>query len=327
MRRMLGPHAPTFDLNLLLVFLALWKTRSVTKASEKLALTQPAVSHALRRLREALEDELFVQSRNGLLPTARAEQLAGPLQAALHDIGASLASNRAFDPSTSSRSFDVATSELVELSIAPALFAAVHREAPQVLVRLSRVPEAPVAHAMLESGDVSVVIGSRAIRGAGLRQRAFADVRMSVLASRSLGVRQREFPLELYLSLPHVVIRPPDHRGSKVDHALAERGVKRKIGAVVQNYAVMAMVAARCGFVCNVPSEVAEQFAPALDMTVHQLPVELSRTPTILSWHRRHEADPGFAWLLGTVQQVLAASEAAQPVASPASSKRSLRAR
>jgi len=300
-----GFNIRTFDLNLLVVFLALWETRSVTKASEKLALTQPAVSHALRRLRVALADDLFVQSKKGLLPTARAEGLAGPVQAALEDIGASLEMQRAFDPAHASREFSIAASELVELSIAPALFGAIRGKAPGVLVRLGPVPEERLAHAMLEAGDLHVVIGSRDIRGAGVRNRSHAQIHMAALVHRSLGVKRRKFPLEQYLSIPHVVIRPRDHRGSKVDHALAAQGLKRSIGAVVQNYAVMAMVAARCGYICNVPSSVAEPFARALDMSIHALPVELSLTPTKLSWHRRHEADPGFAWLLQTVQQVL----------------------
>jgi DNA-binding transcriptional LysR family regulator len=295
----------TFDLNLLVVFLALWETRSVTRASEKLALTQPAVSHALRRLRDALGDDLFVQSKRGLLPTARAEQLAEPVRAALEDIGASLLDGEPFAPATARREFAIAASELVELSIAPALFGAIHQEAPGVLLRLGPLPDERSAYAMLEAGDLHIVAGSRDIRGAGMRNDALAEVHMTVLAGRQLGLKKRKLPLETYLGVPHVVIRPRDHRGSKIDQALAQRGLKRPIGAVVQNYVVMAMVAARCGYICHMPSMLAQQFAEPLGLSMHDLPVKLSSTPLMMSWHKRHESDPGFAWLLARVRRAL----------------------
>ena len=301
----------TFDLNLLVVFLALWDTRSVTRASEKLALTQPAVSHALRRLRDALGDELFLHSKRGLLPTARAEQLAEPVRSAIEDIRTSLARGEPFEAHTSRREFNIAASELVEMSIAPALFGAVRAEAPGVLLRLGPVPEEHIAFARLEAGELQVVLGSRDIRGAGMRNEPLSEVHMKALVGRSAGGRKRKLlsgklPMDLYLEVPHVVIGPRDHRGSKIDQALAEKGLKRRIGAVVQNYMVMAMVAARCGYICHMPSRVAEQFAGPLGLEVHDLPVKLSTTPLMMSWHKRHETDDGFSWLLARVRRALA---------------------
>jgi DNA-binding transcriptional LysR family regulator len=103
-----------FDLNLLSIFVMLWETRSVTRASDRLALTQPAVSHALRRLRDAVGDDLFVNAKGGLLPTARAEALIGPVREALEKIGLALQGQEAFVPSLAVRQLNIAAGDLVE---------------------------------------------------------------------------------------------------------------------------------------------------------------------------------------------------------------------
>src|SRR4249919_3912832 len=107
MERMHKLNVDNFDLNLLAVFLKLWQTRSVTRASDKLALSQPAVSHALRRLRDALGDELFVASKEGLVPTARGEALIVPVREALAQIGLALQASDSFVPSLAQREFRI----------------------------------------------------------------------------------------------------------------------------------------------------------------------------------------------------------------------------
>ena len=111
----------SFDLNLLSVFVVLWDTRSVTRASDRLALTQPAVSHALRRMRDAVGDDLFVNAKGGLVPTARCEALIGPVREALEKIGLALQEGETFVPSLAQREFNIAAGDLVEFSIVPQL--------------------------------------------------------------------------------------------------------------------------------------------------------------------------------------------------------------
>jgi DNA-binding transcriptional LysR family regulator len=110
--------------------------------------------------------------------------------------------------------------------------------------------------------------------------------------------------LEAYLSIPHVVIHPLDHRGSVVDIALAKNGLKRPIATVVQNYMAMAMVAAQCGYICHLPHLLADQFGDLLGLAVYDLPVEIPASPLIATTHARFQSDPGVMWLLQKVREI-----------------------
>lgn len=291
-----------FDLNLLTVFLHLWETRSVTRASHRLALTQPAVSHALRRLRDALGDELFVQSRNGLVPTARAESLIDPVRDALAKLGVALQGGKPFVPALAQREFTIGCGDLVEFSVAPRLLEGIRRDAPGILIRLVPVPGAEEGQQLLESGAIDAVIDAQATKGSGVNSEAIADVNVATLIWKREKLGKRRFPLDLFLDRPHVVIRTADRRGTVVDQMLAQRGLRRSIGAVVQHFLAMPIIAARTGFICNLPSRMGNTFADLFELSVHQPPLPFAATTVFVSWHRRFEADPGLVWLLEQIR-------------------------
>ncbi len=294
-----------FDLNLLVVFLELWETRSVTRTSERLSLTQPAVSQALKRLRTALGDELFLQSRAGLQPTARAQQLVMPVRRALDELGGSLFAEGVFDPATAACEFHIATSEIVELSIAPLLARTLREEAPGVVLRLRAMPDTRTACTMLEDGDLQLILSTRDIQGAAIQNEILGELRLVAMLSKSIGPAERVMPMSQYLSIPHVVMQPLDHRGSIVDHVLARQGLKRPIAAVVQNYMVMALVAAQCDYICHLPSAVASQFADILGLNIYDLPIEVQPSRLVMTSHTRFRSDPGVAWLSGRISEIL----------------------
>jgi len=126
----------TLDLNLLVVFDAVAQARSATCAAARLNMTQPAISHALARLRGALRDELFIRTPDGMEPTLYAERLAGPIRAALEGLGAALDGAAAFDPATAGRGFTIALDNRAELVLAAPVAAAVAAEAPGVSLDL-----------------------------------------------------------------------------------------------------------------------------------------------------------------------------------------------
>lgn len=286
----------SFDLNLLAVFVTLWDTRSVTRASDRLALTQPAVSHALRRLRQALDDELFVSSKGGLVPTPRSEALIGPIREALATLQSALVEETPFDPLVAQREFNIAAGDLFEYSQLPQLVEHVRQHAPGVVLRVSAVPEGELSCQQLESGELDVVIGSQPLKGAEIQNETLMEISISTLISKREGIRKRRFPLALYLERPHVVIRTPERQFTVVDVALAQRGLQRKIGAVVQNFMAMPMIAERSGYICNVPDSMAGMFAELFDLSVHLPPIDFDASPLLISWHRRFNADPAHIW-------------------------------
>jgi len=300
-------NVDNFDLNLLAVFLKLWETRSVTRASDKLALSQPAVSHALRRLRDALGDELFVAGKEGLVPTARGEALAAPVRAALTQIALALEAGESFVPSLAQREFRIGAGDLVEFSIAPQLIEEVASEAPGILIKLVPVPEGELGRQSLEAGDVDVVLDGLPIKGSGLRHEVAAEIGLVTLIWKREKLARRKFPLDLYLKRPHIIIRTPERRGTVVDQTLAEQGLRRPVGAIVQHFVAMPIIAARTGYICNMPTGMGPTFAKLFDLSMHEPPLPFAPSPLYMSWHKRFEADQALAWLLQKIREVVKA--------------------
>lgn len=284
------------DLNLLVVFTTLWDSRNVTRASERLALTQPAVSHALRRLRERLGDPLFINGRNGLLPTPRAMELIGPVREALEKIDGALQSGPSFDPAVEQREFRIAAGDYIEFALLPKLAEHVGKQAPGVVLKVAHLPEAAELPLLLEQGAIDLAIGAP-LTGVDLCCEPLAEMHFCTLIWKREGLRSKRFPLALYLERPHVVLDPRTHGGGFIDQLLATRGHRRRIGAEVQNMLTMPVIAARTGYICNVPKQIASTFADAFDLSCHEPPLKLPVQKLTTFWHTRFEADPGLLWL------------------------------
>jgi DNA-binding transcriptional LysR family regulator len=295
----------SLDLNLLSVFVILWDTRSVSRTSERLALTQPAVSHALKRLRDRLGDALFVPGRQGLVPTARAAKLINPVRAALGQIERALENVPSFTPAEAHREFRIATLDLVEFWMLPALLEVIGPEAPGVVIQSVPAPDPHLAQTLLEAGDIDVVVGGP-LSGTGVRCEPLSEFSLVTLIWKREKLRNGKFPLPLYLKRPHIIFQWFDRTGSVVDHALAAKGHKRKVGAIVHTFLAMPAVAARTGYICNVPYQVSERFAELFDLSVHRPPVDLPPSTLFHAWHVRFESDPALAWLLQRMREVMA---------------------
>src|SRR3546814_830206 len=137
-------------LNLISVFVLLWDTRSVSRTSERLSVTQPAVSHALKRLRDAIGNPLFLSGRNGLLPTERAAELISPLKQALALISDTIGNSQLFDAKSAKREFRVAILDMIDFWLMPQLMEIVRDQAPGVDIRLVRVTTPQYALAWLD---------------------------------------------------------------------------------------------------------------------------------------------------------------------------------
>ncbi|MEQ1754466.1 MAG: LysR family transcriptional regulator [Micropepsaceae bacterium] len=295
----------SLDLNLLAVFAIVWETRSVSRASERLALTQPAVSHALKRLRENIGDELFVPGRKGLIPTPRAAALIHPVRDALAIIENALQNAPVFAPGESRREFRIATVDFAEFMMLPMLLHTIAQEAPGVVIKSLPLPEQGSAATLLETGDVDVVVTAQPTRGSGIRCAMLTEFPLVTLIHKREAVRTRKLPLSLYLERPHVVFQSRGRSANVVDQALAVLGHRRKIGAFVHNALAMPIVAAQAGYVCTVPIQVADRFAEFLDLSVHRPPIELPASTLFSSVHVRFETDPGLTWLLTKIRDAL----------------------
>jgi len=302
MKNMHDVHISAIDLNLLVALDALLVERSVTRAARRVGLTQPAMSHALGRLRALLDDAILVRSKSGMLPTARARALEEPIRRALREIEEALRAGPVFDPRTAERTFAIATSDYGELVVLPPLLERLAREAPRIDLRIHAVPE-DWATALEENVYDLVVIPNAGDTPAGIvRQKLFDETFVCVLRKGHPALRR--FDLDTFVALPHVLIAPRGRLGGMVDEALAARGLGRRIALTVPHFLVAPLVIASSDLVLTLAERVARTFASMAPLDVRAPPIAVRGFAMYQAWHERRRGDPAHAWLRNLVAEV-----------------------
>jgi DNA-binding transcriptional LysR family regulator len=293
----------SLDLNLLSVFVVVWETRSVSRAAERLSLTQSAVSHALKRLRMRIGDPLFVPGRDGFVPTPRAAEIIGPVQAALIQITNALRVRSTFEPATAEMELRLGSNDHVESWLVSKILGRACAEAPGVVIRSVPMPDLESTEALLESGELDLAITRQPFHAPGVRCEHLLDFGFVTMIRRAEAPASREMPLELYLERPHVVLHRQNTRANRIEAALSELGLRRHIGASVQTFYAMLATAAQTGYLCTVPDPMRHSFAQSFDLNVHELPFETQPVSMYIVWHVRYAADPALLWLIRCVKE------------------------
>ncbi|ARN72731.1 LysR family transcriptional regulator [Oceanicoccus sagamiensis] len=290
------------DLNLLVVFDAVMRERSVSKAAQTLSLTQPAVSNALGRLREMLDDPLLVRTRQGMEPTTRALEISAPVQQALMELDQCLLKPASFDPASSKQSFVIAATDYVAQLLMPRLLRLLEREAPGVKVRIknfgSENPEAA-----LESGEFDFAMGRFFDISSRLKQKLWLEEQLCCLVRKAHPQIKQRITLKQYLALGHVWVSSNERRGM-VDRWLEEQGRQRTIVSVMPNYSTAAMVVAQTDLALVLPQRFAADFCHLLPVKVLPLPMRLGAFKVDILWHPRHGSTPGHQWMLEQLSNI-----------------------
>ncbi len=292
-------HVGDLDLNLLVALRALIAERHVTRAAARVKLTQPAMSHSLARLRNALGDPILIRTRSGMMLTPRAQELAEPLDRVMRDVARLFASARAFDPALATRSFRVATTDYVEFVLMPSVLARVWSEAPNVNVQMRAL--AGNGPEDLDEDRIDVVLGPIALtgarRGSLLAQRLMTERFVCVVREDHPRVGKR-LTLERFLELPHALITPRGYTGGIVDTALAKIGKRRRIAAEVPHFLVAPFLIEKADLVLTLPERVARALAPVAKIRQLAPPPELDLPGFDISllWHQRNRAEPAHEW-------------------------------
>ena len=301
----------TLDLNLLRVFGAVMVERNVTRAAAQLSMTQPAVSNALRRLREATGDELFVTVPGGVAPTAQADAWWPEVRTALDALRA-VFDPQGFDPTRDERSFALAMADATATVLMPAIVDAfVRRHARsdlRVLPLSSRDPRP-----QLDSGGADIAVGF------------FPDVAASLAAEgpRAMTVLQplydceyvcvmrRDHPLaavpltiDAYCAAEHVRVSFAGRARGFVDEGLARIGRTRRVVLTVNQFATAARVVHESDLLTVLPRSFVPATGLADGLAVRPSPVPLPRIEVGMLWHRRHDRDAAQRWLRETVSEV-----------------------
>ncbi|MGC1781572.1 MAG: LysR family transcriptional regulator [Acidobacteriaceae bacterium] len=293
----------TLDLNLLVVFNAVAQERSATRAAAKLNLTQPAISHALTRLRGALRDELFVRTPDGMEPTPYAERLAGPVRAALESLHTALDGAAPFEPATAERGFTVAVNNRAALVLAAPLAAATAAEAPGIGLDLRPSGTLDLAD-RLDRGELDLAIGSLAAPGERFSdRRLFEDGFAALVRHGHAAAVGGTLDLDALAAYPHLALSSTGEETAFVDAELARHGLARRIALRAPLLAAAATLA-QSDMVAVVSESTARAFARAAPLEVLQLPFASPRLAMAMLWHRRFDDVPAHRWLRGVVLRV-----------------------
>ena len=294
------------DLNLFAVFDAIYREGGITAASRQLHLSQPAVSHALARLRELLGDPLFERQGNVMVPTPMARAMAGTVAAALGGLDLMLRQAGQFDPARSQRRFKVASSGSAELWFLPQLAERIAREAPGVQLATVRADRANLEED-LRSGEIDLALDIGLPLPADIRREQVGAIELVVLARAGHPVIRPGFDMEAYLAQEHVLVTGRRRGVGLEDVALGRLGMTRQIRVQCQRHGAASAIVARTDLLATMPSRQAELANVQTGNQVLALPVALPQLELFLYWHAMADTDPASQWFRGAVLQAMQA--------------------
>jgi len=291
------------DLNLLTVFRAVYEERQLTRAGERLHLTQSAISHGLSRLRHLFGDQLFLRSAGGVEPTPRAHEAAGAIFDALATIEHALDASQAFDPAQSTRTFRLGMLDFGAALLAPLLARALTTEAPQASVQIQHsTTEASIER--LDRGELDLVTGPFGELPSRFDAQDLCEDEYVVIARRSHPALKGRLTAKLLAGLGHVAVAPGMHPQMTVDRALARLGLVRRIALSIPHFASAPYAVAGSDLVAIMPRRLAVAYCAQYRLALHAIPFELPRLRIQAVWHRRSERDPGLLWLRDRIKHV-----------------------
>jgi LysR family transcriptional activator of mexEF-oprN operon len=286
-----------FDLNLLLTFRALLEERSVTRAAQRLFLGQPAVSGALKRLREAFGDELFVRTSRGITPTLRALELGRQIEPFLQSLHQVLTQLPVFDPASAQRVFRIGLSDSLEVLMTPEIMDRLTVAAPGVKL-IARPTDSTRAAAMLDEGEIELAVGVFRDCAQWHRRRPLFQWRfVSVFNPRLVKTRRKRLSMEEFLRHRHVLTSFSAGLHGFIDERLDVLGLKRDVVFSSAHFATSPFIVRRTPAIATVPDFIGRVWRDALDLAMSPLPFDVPGYEVSLMWTAARDQDPGLAWL------------------------------
>ncbi|MBT7956280.1 MAG: LysR family transcriptional regulator [Rhodospirillaceae bacterium] len=284
------------DLNLLTIFQAIYSDGQVVKAAATLGLTQPAVSHALGRLRNLFNDPLFVRSRSGMDPTPRAHEISDQVSQILINIRQVVSGDSQFDPATSKRELKIGMLDYGMTHYAPEIAKILSKEAPYVVMNCQQI-RIESAIELMDRDGLDFALAPFGTLPERIQRKVLMREEYYVVARRNHPKLKNGLSVETYAALKHVYISSTSEIMDRVDHEFQNVGVTRKIGMSVPHYSAAMFAVAKSDFIAIIPKGPAELYQKFCDLDLYEPPIKLMPRVISVIHHQRRLNDPLIEWL------------------------------
>lgn len=285
------------DLNLFVVFDAIYCEGNITKAASALNVSQPAVSHSLSKLRDHFDDPLFVRQGNEMRPTAVANNVVADVREALHKLHISLAQSRQFEPFTSRKNFIISLHSALEASYLPSLMGRITEEAPRIKLQSSRRVNRSELENKLASGDIDLAIDTLIPVSENVLHTRIEQNDLVVVARKNHPDIQSTLDIDTYFAQDHVLVSSRSAGPGIEDYELARLGFQRNITLRCQHTFSACKMISESNLLLTVTKTSAKMYSEILDLAIYPLPVELPAIDVHLYWHKNVDVDPANKWL------------------------------
>jgi DNA-binding transcriptional LysR family regulator len=287
------------DLNLFSVFDAIYTAGSLTKAADVLCITQPAVSNSLARLREMLNDPLFVRTGHSMTPTPVAQNIIGPAREALGLLRKSVQESHTFDPASAEKSFNFAARDLLEVSIMPRLIGQLQNTAPKITLTNYDIERKNVVPAMA-SGNLDFYSDASSFSDPHLCKQKIAHDRFVVVARKNHPALGQGLSMDTFLQLKHINVSHRRKGAGPIDVALDKIGAKRNVVMRGQHFLTVPTAVIRTDLIACLPYHLAKHY----ELAIYELPFELPLLEYFLYWHVSADHDYAHMWMREQIAQV-----------------------
>jgi DNA-binding transcriptional LysR family regulator len=283
------------ELNLLMVFDAIMTERSITRAAQRLSMTQPAVSNAVSRMRVAWKDELFVKDGRNIQPTLHAQNLWNQVREPLISLTEAV-DPKNFDPATAKRTFRIAVTDTVVDMAWAELRCAIEKEAPGV--NIHAIPYTIVnSDQVLEDAEVDMVIGTTGVISNTFRAEYLFSPTYICIMNHDHALAKADLSLEEFAAADHLLVSLSGDITGYTDQVLMQHGLSRRVAVTVNHFSSVANLIKRSNLICVIPiSAVAKQIIDG-DIAATIPPIELMPQQVSTIWHKRQDRDQGLIWL------------------------------
>lgn len=281
------------DLNLFIAFDVIYREKNLTKAGEVLGITQPAVSNSLSRLREIFDDELFIRTSKGMVPTAVSQNIIDDVRSALTLFSSTISDSETFEPKSASTTFKISAGDLSEFRLLPSLISSLSKLAPEIDIESYLTPRKNTPRE-LAAGNLDFSIDPPIHSDTSLRHKEiFKDNYVLIVRKNHPITKKKKLTMADYLELSHIHISNSRTGLGHVDMALYRLGESRRIALRAQHFLVAPFVISQSDLALTST----KSFLVSKDLTSIKLPFTVDPVELHLYWHETKHNDPGNIWM------------------------------